>query len=155
MTDSSAMASVRVDNWVLRCRFNHARIHALAIAAKVHAEYEDEKPADPKLGLPPDTMTQMVFYFTDSMKTCEIARAHWVLLPGWEPDPKRLYIDGVTYRQMKGTPQQNRDTELIFPDGWQRRGYKRLRKLACRMLGPDADQALSASVLKRMGWPYA
>jgi hypothetical protein len=143
----------RADNWELRCRFNRARIHQRGLAAELHVEYEDRKPADPALGLPPDTMTQMVFYFTDTLKTCEVARAHWVLLPTHWPDPKRLYMSGVIYRQMKGRPKSNRDTELLFDEGLMRDGYKTLRRLLCRCLGADADRAVSIQILTRKGWP--
>jgi hypothetical protein len=156
MTTSDAMAVVlhqRADNWELRCRFNHARIHACGLSAHLHVEYDDKKQASPILGLPPNTMTQMVYYFTDSGKTCEVARAHWVLLPTHQPDPKRLYINGVVYRQMKGEPKSNRDTDLLFDEGWPRESYKVVRRLLCRLLGPDADRAVSLLILKRMNWP--
>jgi hypothetical protein len=87
------------------------------------------------------------------MKSCEVARAHWVLLPTHSPDPKRLYIAGVTYRQMTGFPKANRDTELLFSEGWKRNSYKRVRRLLCRFLGADADRAISLLILGRMGWP--
>lgn len=98
-------------------------------------------------------MTQMVYYFTDATKTCEVARAHWVLQPRSLPDPKRLFIDGTIYRQMKGEPKANRDTELLFTEGWERDHYKTIRRQMCRFLGANADSAISKLVLKQMGWP--
>jgi hypothetical protein len=144
---------MRADNWELRCRFNRAQIYELGLAAKLHMEYDDQKPADPELGLPRSTMTQMVYYFTDATKACEVARAHWVLLPGFRPDPKRLYLNGVIYRQMKGRPKANRDTELLFGEGLERDAYKAMRRLMCRFLGADLDRVLSGMLLTRMGWP--
>jgi hypothetical protein len=136
----------RVDNWELRCRFNHARIHERGLAKELHIEYSDPKPVSPELHQPPDTMSQMLYYFSDATKKREVARAHRLVRPAncggaTRPDPKRLDLDSVEYKQEKG-PEKNRAPELALSERW-RDLYKSLRKLFCRYLGPNRDRALA------------
>lgn len=66
----------------------------------------ENHPSRPKANEPHCTRSQMVAYFDDG--GIEIARAHQYLRTdgrlgaSGKPDPKRIVIDGVTFRLIKG-----------------------------------------------------
>jgi len=131
--------SARVEVWELRCRFNRGRYWQRQQAGEFTALVGKSNPARPAANQPPGTFSQEVYYL-DRRTNVEVARVHqYVLSDGsigasGRPDPKRLHINGVTYRMHRGQD-VDQDPSLRFPVGPLRSGYILWRKLKCFTLG--------------------
>jgi hypothetical protein len=131
------LAEYRADDWELRCRFNRQRFFERWQAGEFRVEYGDAAPASPNAGQPPNTISQIAYYY-DRATNEEVAKVHFYLLESGEigasgrHDPKRVLIDGILYRQRKG-PAVNRDPSLKY--SWWRGGYLRFRRIKCWILG--------------------
>jgi hypothetical protein len=124
MADSRIMASLastelRVDDWTLRCLFNRAKLYQRG-KANEFLVIEEKKPRNPTDGFPYPFYA--LCYYYDRNANVEIARTHFLLADGvtigasGSTDPKRLYLNGIHYRQLKG-PNIARDPSLRFRKG--------------------------------------
>ena len=138
---------MRADDWELRCRFNRAGYFERAIAEEFRIEYGESGPASQASGQPPNTISQMAYYY-DKTTNEEMAKVHFFLLETGQVgasgrhDPKRLFVDGGRYRQHRG-PDINRDPSLEFVD-WRRRAYRFFRHLCCRFFDAPGGCAISS-----------
>ena len=131
------LAEYRADDWELRCRFNRHRLFERWQNGEFRTEFGEPSPAHPNSGQPPNTISQMVYYY-DRATDEEVAKVHLFLLENGEigasgrHDPKRVFIDGILYRQRRG-PEINRDPSLSY--GPFRGVYRRWRRFKWWLLG--------------------
>lgn len=90
----------------MRCRFNRRRYWRRQLAGEFTRRLNrDKHPAPPASGQPHCTRSQNISYLDAEGR--EIARVHQYLRPdgtlggSGKPDPKRLFENGILYRQMK------------------------------------------------------
>jgi hypothetical protein len=118
---SLTTTEVRVDDWTLRCLFNRARIYQRGKANEFRV-IEEKKPRTPTPDFP-YPLSALCYYY-DLTTNVEIARTHHFLFAdgvtigaSGQPDPKRLYLNGTLYRQLKGSDDVLRDPSLRFRKG--------------------------------------
>jgi hypothetical protein len=139
----------RVDDWELRCRFNHGRYPERLQAGEFTEQRYPIGTPDPSVGLPVGSVSEDVYYY-DAKTNNEVLRYHQYTLPdgsigaSGKRDPKRIRIGDVWFRQKRGPDDSARDPCLLFP----KRGYWRLlygtfRRLCCFVLGPEIDSRLA------------
>jgi hypothetical protein len=132
----------RVDDWELRCRYKHADLFSRWLAGEFTTRVGDVGKPSPESDQPPGTVSVELLY-SDRRTDDFVARVHFYWLPNGEigasgvHDPKQLVIDGMVYRQRKGTDPVNRDPSLKFPmNSITRAGYIFYRKrITCSLFG--------------------
>lgn len=140
----ATLTELRADDWELRCRYNQSHLSERWQADEFHTEFGKPGSAHPKSGQPPNTISQIAYYF-DKATNDQVAKVHFFLLEtgkigaSGKHDPKGLLLGGIKYRQRKG-PEINRDPSLRFPVGERRDAYRRFRRWCCCVFGPDADR---------------
>src|SRR5438309_1866048 len=111
----------RADDWEIRCRYNTAKYFELWQAGRFRTELGESGPASPKSGQPPNTISQIAYYY-DRTTNDEIAKVHFFLLENGQigasgrHDPKSVVVDSVRYRQHRGPKEIARDPSLEFAD---------------------------------------
>jgi len=98
----------------LRQMFNdgdyEARVHGGALIERIHPG--GDAPADPKLGFPPGTRSQIVSYVDPSGTVVAIVhqyrRPDWTLAASGKPDPKYLFENGQPYAVDSRPPRRSR-----------------------------------------------
>jgi hypothetical protein len=159
---SATNSSKPVDDWELRCRFNTAHLAHLAEENHFLIDPEPLHPATSP-GLPSGTLAQTVYYIHRTTQLT-VARVHIHYFPAAQrviaahdtivmlsgtlyvksPDPKMVRLRDVVYCQRTG-PSINRDPSQRWPRGsCERQTYIRLRRWACRELGPEFDAWVSS-----------
>lgn len=117
---SLTTVKIRVDDWTLRCLFNRARLYRRGKANEFHV-VEHRKPRTPTEGFP-YPFYALCFYY-DRASNVEVAYTHHFLCAdgitigaSGRTDPKRLYLKGIRYGQIKG-PDELKDPSLRFRHG--------------------------------------
>jgi hypothetical protein len=92
--------------------FNEGRFWERVQAGELRAVVNAERPASVETPtIPPGSMSQEVSYYDQDNN--EVARVHQYVKPdgtigaSGRPDPKRLFINGILYRLIKGGTQHS------------------------------------------------
>ena len=137
-SNSGSQDVVRVDAWHLRCLLKRSGYLERVRSGDIETEIRREQPARSQYKQPPGSVSQEVYYY-DGLE--QVAKVHQFVLPDGTigasglPNPKRLRIDGVTYRIHQGDDPVQREPELRYKHVWQRKLYGRWRKLKCWLIG--------------------
>jgi hypothetical protein len=97
----------RISNAAMREMFNNGKFFEKVQSGILVAVILEDRLAPLTADQPPGTRSQMVSYRTKDGN--EVARVHQYLRPdqtigaSGKPDPKRLLVDGILYRLVKGT----------------------------------------------------
>jgi hypothetical protein len=98
-------AILRVSEWRMRRRFNRGRYYERVLAGQLSADLKrNTHPSRTKANEPFCTYTQEISYLDSGL---EVARIHQYLRPdgkigaSGQPDPKRLFENGLWYRLRK------------------------------------------------------
>jgi hypothetical protein len=136
---SPTTITVRVDDWTLRCLFNRAHLYERG-KAKEFDVIETKKPRVPTPDYP--YPFSALCYYMDRDANVEVARTHhFIRADGLTigasgmPDPKRLYLGGTHYKQMKGLDILRDPSKRFRPGSFPHRSYVLWRRLKCFLLG--------------------
>lgn len=141
-----------MDDWELRCRFNHGRYVERMQAGELIQTTGRKGTPSPLSGQPANTTSHMVYYL-DPRSRKTIAEVHqFVLSDGsvgasGHPDPKMLLIGDFEYHKIKGRYEAFRDPSLLLPAPIQWL-YKVYRKACCSWFGPDRDKKMALPINK-------
>jgi hypothetical protein len=95
----------RIDEWEMRRIFNENNLWDKLTSGELTAVILESRNAPDSAGQPAGTLSQSISYRDPDGN--EIARVHQYLKPdntlggSGQPDPKRVYYDGVLYRLIK------------------------------------------------------